>query len=599
MTPVDPKHLAAAKVASSVSMPQRKAGAPAPAAPVDFGPQEETPLPAPVNPTTGGAKDALRAAAAGAVKGAVVGGGAGAAAGAAKAGAQALLSNKKIQGILIAVVIFIIAGCIAIPAGMSALVLYSLGSTSESDDNGSMTAAMSSGATIDEINVMQNQPHAGEVPWQLSLAVKRKTGSIDINRLYAAISAADPDARYRDMSAGSVYDGTKDIRRAGDTSEQKSEASAVRDLYVGALKRYGIPDPDAGNIYDQGLRWVLGQGTMCSAVPADGSGAGAVSGSVTLPAEMQANAVAILGVAKSMFPAADQNRAAIVGLATAMQESGLHVLNYGDAAGPDSRGLFQQRASWGALAVRMDPAGAANLFFQRLTGVTGWQTMTLGDAAYAVQVFRDGLQPRYTAFEAWATAFVTANAGAPATATATATVAVPASGATDASGCAVLTTSGWTAPLAIGTTSVGYSDFFGPRTGLGRAFHYGIDLSAPEGTPVHAAAAGTVTVSEPSGTDSFGNTIIVSEPDGTFTQYSHLLAGTLTVKVTDTVAAGQVIAGVGRTGEATGTHLDFRTFTGPPSDSTAQDPVAFLLARGVDLRGFPILHDLLLTVPTF
>ena len=46
-----------------------------------------------------------------------------------------------------------------------------------------------------------------------------------------------------------------------------------------------------------------------------------------------------------------------IGVMTAIGESGLRVLDYGDAAGPDSRGLFQQRANgaWGSLADRMDP----------------------------------------------------------------------------------------------------------------------------------------------------------------------------------------------------------------------------------------------------
>ena len=52
---------------------------------------------------------------------------------------------------------------------------------------------------------------------------------------------------------------------------------------------------------------------------------------------------------------------------TALTESTLHNVDHGDLAGPDSRGLFQQRDSWGSATVRMDPASATGLFLDRLT----------------------------------------------------------------------------------------------------------------------------------------------------------------------------------------------------------------------------------------
>jgi hypothetical protein len=80
-----------------------------------------------------------------------------------------------------------------------------------------------------------------------------------------------------------------------------------------------------------------------------------------------------------------------VGVMTAIGETGLHNLDYGDAAGADSRGLFQQRdnGSWGTLADRMDPYTAASHFFQKLTNVDGWQTMEPTLLAHAVQVNAD------------------------------------------------------------------------------------------------------------------------------------------------------------------------------------------------------------------
>src|SRR5581483_972986 len=82
-----------------------------------------------------------------------------------------------------------------------------------------------------------------------------------------------------------------------------------------------------------------------------------------------------------------------IALMTAMQESNLININYGDAAGPDSLGLFQQRAPWGSAQARMDPAEAARMFFEGgatgepgLFHFTNRDSMSLTQAAQAVQV---------------------------------------------------------------------------------------------------------------------------------------------------------------------------------------------------------------------
>jgi hypothetical protein len=80
-----------------------------------------------------------------------------------------------------------------------------------------------------------------------------------------------------------------------------------------------------------------------------------------------------------------------VGVMTAIGESGLRVLNYGDAAGADSRGLFQQRdnGAWGTLAERMDPFVSATNFFRKLVETPGWRTMSPTLAAHTVQANAD------------------------------------------------------------------------------------------------------------------------------------------------------------------------------------------------------------------
>ncbi|WP_143105401.1 hypothetical protein [Pseudonocardia ammonioxydans] len=74
----------------------------------------------------------------------------------------------------------------------------------------------------------------------------------------------------------------------------------------------------------------------------------------------------------------------IVALATALQESGLRNINYGDR---DSVGLFQQRTSqgWGSIAQIMNPGYSASKFFQALRGVRGWERMPVTVAAQRVQ----------------------------------------------------------------------------------------------------------------------------------------------------------------------------------------------------------------------
>ncbi len=94
-----------------------------------------------------------------------------------------------------------------------------------------------------------------------------------------------------------------------------------------------------------------------------------------------ANATTIAVVGKRL---ALPDHAVTIALAAALQESQLHNLSYGDR---DSVGLFQQRPSqgWGTNAQIMKPAYAATAFFEALAKVHGWQTMSVTDAAQAVQ----------------------------------------------------------------------------------------------------------------------------------------------------------------------------------------------------------------------
>ncbi|HZC72083.1 MAG TPA: NlpC/P60 family protein [Jatrophihabitans sp.] len=122
------------------------------------------------------------------------------------------------------------------------------------------------------------------------------------------------------------------------------------------------------------------------AVTADQSGVAEKVDGVHLSADQVSNARVIAGVVRARHL---PERAAQLALMTAMQESGLTVLHHGDRAGPDSRGLFQQRDSWGPESVRLDPAGSTGLFLDRLVAVPGWQTTPPQQVAHEVQRNRD------------------------------------------------------------------------------------------------------------------------------------------------------------------------------------------------------------------
>jgi cell wall-associated NlpC family hydrolase len=90
-----------------------------------------------------------------------------------------------------------------------------------------------------------------------------------------------------------------------------------------------------------------------------------------------------------------------VALATALQESGLRNLTYGDR---DSLGLFQQRPSqgWGTASEILDSVHASTSFYSALEKVSGWQSMTVTQAAQAVQ--QSGFPDAYAKWEPLATA---------------------------------------------------------------------------------------------------------------------------------------------------------------------------------------------------
>ena len=106
---------------------------------------------------------------------------------------------------------------------------------------------------------------------------------------------------------------------------------------------------------------------------------------------------------------------------------------------------------------------------------------------------------------------------------------------------------------------------FGQRWGRS---HTGLDVGAPTGTKIKAAAGGTVTKSGYSG--NYGYVVVISHGNGVETYYAHCSA--LYAKVGQKVSQGEVIAAVGSTGRSTGPHLHLEIRV----NGVAQNPLNYV-----------------------
>jgi murein DD-endopeptidase MepM/ murein hydrolase activator NlpD len=117
----------------------------------------------------------------------------------------------------------------------------------------------------------------------------------------------------------------------------------------------------------------------------------------------------------------------------------------------------------------------------------------------------------------------------------------------------------WTAPF-MRPCEGAVTSYFGSRraynAGPYTSYHAGVDFRSPVGAPVHAAAAGVVTLAEPLVVR--GNAVVVDHGWGVATGYWHLSA--IEVEVGDMVQKGDVIGRVGNTGLSTGAHLHWETW---------------------------------------
>lgn len=132
------------------------------------------------------------------------------------------------------------------------------------------------------------------------------------------------------------------------------------------------------------------------------------------------------------------------------------------------------------------------------------------------------------------------------------------------------TESTWFAWPVQGSNTISLSNRYGFRAapgGQGGTFHAGIDIPAPEGEVILAAADGAVTET---GFDAKqGNYLVLDHGNGLTTLYAQ--CRNVEVEEGDTVKAGEMVAAVGATGMATGPHLHFEV----RQDGEAQNPVAY------------------------
>lgn len=118
-----------------------------------------------------------------------------------------------------------------------------------------------------------------------------------------------------------------------------------------------------------------------------------------------------------------------------------------------------------------------------------------------------------------------------------------------------------------GIITAGFGQRIDPFSGEG-VFHTGVDIAAPAGTPIRAAADGILFHAGPDA--NYGNEALIDHGYGLTTKYGHLRS--LSVVVGEEVRRGQIIGTVGTTGRTTGPHLHYEVLVG----GTPVNPVKYL-----------------------
>ena len=469
-------------------------------------------------------------------------------------------------------------------------------------------------ATIDNASNIQDEyqskssGHSGyDLPREMVMWIAENAA----DRLSAMPQVADevanrlPNTPDRDLRNGAIL-AEGGYYQLGESSEQKSAQQRTENGYVAALQATVTFQDDEGELrtepfldesqakaaFEQSRTWALGfQPGECapaskpSTTTSKDDGGVSIEGWGELTPERRTNAIAIIEATNTYLAKLTPEQrahATQIAVSNAMRESGLVNVGHGDAVGPDSRGLFQQRDSWGPEHKRMDPHWATTKFLSVLVTVPEWDTKPQEEASIDVQVFnRDHIGDQVEMWEPAAAVIQSVSPdvkdfkpledfgvydpkvgadngkgkqGDSSTAPTSSACAGTAGGATAA-------VAGQ--PLDVcGDTYHGPTDRYGPREpicgadGCTNKFHAGIDLAASDGTPLFATADGEITFSGWEG--SGGNAVYLTANDGYVYIYYHMLEPS-PLKTGTKVKAGQQVGKVGNTGISTGGHLHLGT----------------------------------------
>ena len=256
-------------------------------------------------------------------------------------------------------------------------------------------------------------------------------------------------------------------------------------------------------------------------------------------------------------------RAVVNTIATGIQETNLTIpekdTKEKDSNDLDSAGYLQQRPSqgWGTEDQVRDPYYATNQFLDRYDKLPGAATMSMKEVALAIQ------RPSISAYARW---------NWDRTAAELYEMVIGQNGNTSCN-----ESTEWQSPIP---SYYANSDPYGVRHLDGEPnprMHWGQDIAAPGGTPIHAAHAGVIDYIAPLGT--FGNYVRIVHNDDIETGYAHMSRFEPGLKVGDHVNVGDVIGYVGTTGLSTGNHLHFEISV----SGKKVDPVEFLKGVGVDM----------------
>jgi hypothetical protein len=249
-----------------------------------------------------------------------------------------------------------------------------------------------------------------------------------IDDMQSKMADDDGNVGHWDLLAGTVLaDGKTAQYKLSKDESDKSVQDRAKKLWVGVLTDPGeLEKGKAESAVDAARNWALGTLNTCgsgSSGGGDNGGSAGTAPAVTGPPTETApvdgrpgttletlapgqinNSRAIMGIAKTMFSGSteeDQKRAAEIGIITAIVESNIENLDFGDR---DSIGAFQQRDTWGTHDQRVNIFYSSTAFLRVLIARPNWATNEPGSEAQGVQI--SAFPDRYSLHMQLATALV-------------------------------------------------------------------------------------------------------------------------------------------------------------------------------------------------